>query len=334
MGIDECLDGMVAVSVDMCEEAPQARYFVNDLTGITVKKAGKAANEEVKTGYNLLIRKIEQAKRDMVADVLTNIGIKASGKAIRNNSTAGYLNRGAAIDTAAAGYKGVIFRIHSHDYVELQINNFRLWSPATVSAVQFKVIDLLTGDTLKTVTADVVTGINNVAVNYTVVCTKRDNYYALVFDSSLFNTYTTRFASDSCCPVSAYDCGAGVSVESGLWPSTGGINYNTKLSSVGSHGMSIDYSLMCSAESFVCRNAQMFASALQYKAAALVMMEMRFSTRLNGLTQMTKEGAEELGAYYNDQYREKLDAAFRGISTNSSDCFSCKPKIQVRTLIP
>lgn len=336
MSVYQCMQDLVGVSVEACDpdNSTRPRYYLNSLTGITVKTASKAANEEQITGLNLLNQKITMAIDELVADVLMSIGVTVTGKALVKNSQSGFINQGAAALGSEVGARGIIFRLTSQDYVDLQINGINYTSSAAVSGMKFKIVDLAQGVLVKEITVDVVKGVNFIPVNITIPKYGSELHLGVVYDSANSVTFQTKFSNIDCCPLAEYFCANGLYAESARWASYANTTYSNRIASLGSHGMTISYSVMCSAESFICRNAQMFGYALLYKAGTLVMQEILHSNRLNGITIMSKEGAAQLMEQYNDKYNALLTAAMSGVSTNHSLCFSCRTPISIRTTLP
>ena len=124
-------------------------------------------------------------------------------------------------------------------------------------------------------------------------------------------------------------CGGNRSYSNSFLSFTGGVTETpfTKSSFMGTgsiYGISVEYSLNCSMESFICKNSNTLALPMLYKIGELLMSEARYSELNNTFVLVNYNQNEELLERFSGLYEETLNNVFKRMTTPKGDpCFKC-----------
>ncbi len=99
-------------------------------------------------------------------------------------------------------------------------------------------------------------------------------------------------------------------------------------------GLSINYSLQCSFDEYLCSIANLIAMPIAYKAGALAMLEMKHSKRLTGAVTIYGKSHEELYNYYESEHQKMMEEVLLNMSIPNSFCFECTPRVKSVVSIP
>lgn len=341
MNVSDCLSPLVGIRGTDCDGNPlkttTANLYVNDLPGITVRLADNVSNEEQKTGVTLMTRAIDTAAQILATDIQTRLGQLMSGRTIIENGLAGYFQDNPQSLSGAAKYRGVMIRVATRDYLSLAINSISFWSETTGS-VDFLIVDGLTGEALKTVTQSVTEGeIVTIPVGESYFTRGREAYFGVVYDATGIDSRKTNLYRQrgGCadCTTEAF-LGNGTWVSSGEWTLGTDVTYASRSATTSSSGLSVDYSLDCSAESFLCSNARLFATALWYGTAVQILEEATLSKRLNAYVTVYSEDNQGQHQFFSEKYNKLVDHLLSNVNLNDSICNSCRATVRSRVRIP
>jgi hypothetical protein len=90
----------------------------------------------------------------------------------------------------------------------------------------------------------------------------------------------------------------------------------------------------CSFESLLCAHIGQLGYPLLYKAGMLIMKEMEFSKRLNGIISYNRERNAQLVEYYQQQYDAYMSRYFEQAYMPDTGCFSCRQRVRQVSRIP
>ncbi len=94
-------------------------------------------------------------------------------------------------------------------------------------------------------------------------------------------------------------------------------------------GLTGVFSMQCTYERLLCDNREYFADVWSYLLASELLVERKFSSRLN-FWKINTEETESLIKYYDQRFEEALEMAVRGITLDMSDCcIECQAPMQV-----
>jgi hypothetical protein len=331
-----CLDNVIGIDKKCTPTTPSSGLYIQDLPGITLKVANAAANEETISGIRLIEDKISFAQNALLSHLRMHFANKLNVKSIIENDTIGFYQRDLTSVALEAGkYKGIKARL-DHPNLEFFIGKIFLQLSQAVTT-DILIIDLMTGETLDTLPITTVANVpTSITVNKSYSSNRQRKSLFIGIDSEVSNTFKTIVSSNSNCS----SCGeTGYSNKyisfNGAKVSTGSqkIELNVESNS-GTNGLSLEYSLNCSVESFLCGMANQLAWPLLHKVGAELMTELIYSKRLNSIVVLDKTDHKELLAKFEAEYIASMTALIDNIKLPNDICFSCNSKVRKTTMIP
>lgn len=111
--------------------------------------------------------------------------------------------------------------------------------------------------------------------------------------------------------------------------------YAASVNQVNGGGLNVKFVIHCSIDKFICENLNIFKTALWHRIGLELMMERILSDKFNRFTTLTKERAEDLLKFYNDEYLKHADNSVKNLKIQEDNiCFECKSTVSTRTLLP
>lgn len=318
-----CLSDKIGIR-NVCE-SNEAKFFINDLEGVTLNFTD-SINDEAKNSVELLNRKKDLAEELIKNDVQNHFADKVVSTSLIESDTAGFYSQDLKTVAPIAGkHGGILLELDNYSYKELYINRLFL-NLAVDDTVDLKVIDLMTGKVIKTVSVDSVAN-EPVAVDLDLTYQSNKQKVQLFFgwdlvhtsiDGSVYNDFYGRCNS----------CQGHTYTNSYMRITSGTVSAPfTKSAFTGTgsiYGVSLEYSLNCSMHSFICRNSSVLALPMLYKVGALLMAEARYSDLNNSYVLVNYNQNEELLNRFESLYDETISNAFKRMETPKSDpCFKC-----------
>lgn len=331
-----CLNNLVGIKGG-CEDET-ASLFINDLAGINVQAADAAISSEYQSGFELLRTKRTLAIEAIRNDIRQFLSGKIKLDSLIDSDIIGYYKDNLPTYASEAGYyKGTQLRIDEASHSELFVSSVRFQSQST-GDVTVHVFDLITGKEIDTYTIECVADeVTELVVNKTYQpFNKRLNLFFAVDPTAAYES-TAYHGSSICCGALAgfYRCGGNMAYTRTAKIATSGTLINSNLESISTTaGLSLTYSLVCSAEPLICQLAGALGWPLLHRWGMEVMRELKFSKRLNSIVSLYAKDHAELLSEYEMEYSKSMDNLFRNIRMPNDRCYRCEPKTRATTLIP
>jgi hypothetical protein len=102
----------------------------------------------------------------------------------------------------------------------------------------------------------------------------------------------------------------------------------------GTFGMSMNYSLNCSLDSFICNMGDQLAWSILYKAGSELMKELKHSKRLNSIINIYSGSNAELEEDFNAEFEASIKEIMENTVPPNDFCFRCKPRTSWQVVIP
>jgi hypothetical protein len=330
-----CLDNLIGINNACSAVAPTSGRYIQDLPGITIKIADAAVTEEGVSGETLIKRKIKSSQDYIVNDIKTFLNGKFNFSSLLENKVAGFYKKDQSFSSIEAGkLKGFKIEVDRGDYLQLNIHRIGIKLTSTIDTYVF-VYDLYSGNLLDTVPFSSVSGeivYVNLNKNYQ---TERQNLSLFIcYDSSLSGAYNST-AYDSGAPCRS--CGGRKyysNVQSGyINVSDQKIGPNFNVSST-SNGLTVDYSVSCSLEPFICSLSSLLSYALLFRVGADLMMELKCSRRLNSIVTIDASTNEVMYDYFQTEYEKAMRNITSGMRIPDDICFKCDSRVRKQIQIP
>jgi hypothetical protein len=294
-----CLDNIIGIDKKCSPDTPSSGLYLQNLPGVTVKLADVAADEETASGVDLINEKITYAKDQILQDVREYLLPHMKVNSVIESETVGYYHDNLESVAADVGYrKGIQIKIDHYPYLEFYINSIKLQS-ASSGATSIYIYNLTTGKLLDTIA---ITTVADVPTEVIVQKAYKTDSYA-VFNNIMISS-------------------GGAFIES------------NKRSTTYTSGLSVNYSINCSIENFVCNMSNLFAWPILQKTGAELMRELMFSRRLNSIIIIDKAKNEQMREEFDAEYVKSMDRILKNISIPDDVCFKCKQRVKNVVRVP
>jgi hypothetical protein len=331
-----CLDNLIGIHRSCNEETPSSGLYIQDLSGITLSVANAGIGNETISGLKLIEDKISFSQNAILAALRMQLANKIRVNSIINNDTVGFYKENLTVVNLEAGkLKGIVVKANQYPYLEFYLSTIYLKLASAVTTNVY-VYNLMTNTLLDTIAVTTVVGVPvAVTVNKAYQTNKQKLQLFICVDSSEANTYETNMGTQNCssCASGGYS-NRYISFSSGqIGTADQKIDQNIS-SNTGTNGLSINYSLNCSLEPFLCNMGNQIAWSLLHKVGAEIMDELISSRRLNSIVTIDKATNEALREKYNNEYMASMSALLANIQLPNDICFNCNSKIRKAIAIP
>jgi hypothetical protein len=338
--MSNCWDNVIGIR-GLCDAStpPISGLYINDLTGISLADLDSGVNEEDKTAYTLIQRKIDQAANMLKAESLAYLQSRWNYTTSSWTGDLGFYAESVLPLSASAVWRGIGMRYRQVDYIGVTISSVSLLLPVS-GTIPVQVVDLRTGVTLDTFN---VTAVANSVSRLVVTKTYQSNgqmlNLAVLYDATSVASFQTSLYPTYGCSSCGRSGGAygwnDNMLERAIEISTAGQRIESNIAG-GSFtgGLSVQYQVTCSFESLLCAHVTQLGYPLLYKTGMLLLKEMEFSKRLNGVIVFNRDMNQELSNYYQAQYDQYMQRYFEQANLPEGGCFACRQRVRQASRIP
>lgn len=331
-----CLNNLIGIDKTCATDTPESGMYIQNLPGITLKIADAAVSEEGISGELLIRKKIEHSQDCIVNDLRTFLKDRFNILSVIEENTIGYYKQDQSTTALEAGkLKGFRIQLRERPYLQFNLHRIGLKLAATVSTSVY-VYDLQNNLLLDTIAVSGVAGeIVYVNINKKYLTNRQYLSLFICIDASVAGVYNSTAHEGS--GANCRSCRRGSSltyIQSGYISSASSkTDANFNGSSTG-NGLTIDYSINCSIDNFVCNLSQLLAWPLLFKTGAELMLELKYSRRLNSIVSLDSGTNESMLAYFNEQYEKAMNDLCNNLRLPEDICFKCDRKIKRVSQIP
>ncbi len=336
----DCLDNLIGIGRREGSTSESGLYLED--IGITVEDANAINDQRFVSGNALLSNVISFTQIEFENDFKTQLRDTQSQRkvfaasSVLGNGVAGYYKDNLPTLAAdATKYRGITTRITQYPYISFHIGEVSLFTQATGS-IDVLIYDVLENKLLDTIAVTTVAGeVSSEVVNKTYYSKKQILQIAFLYDASnaayesdLSKTVGCRtcnkYYSDGFCQFQAVEFEqANPIIRSNIQSPTG-----------GTAGLSVQYSLNCDIEPFICSIKNQLANAFLYKCGVNFMREWINSHRINATNKISLETLDERQQYYMGQYSDLMNNLISGIDIPNDRCFKCSPSVKLVATLP
>ncbi len=332
-----CFDNIIGIHNLCTPVTPTSGFYIQDLRGINLSVANAATDNETMSGVKLIQEKITFSQNAILAHLRTHLADKLQINSIIQNDTVGYYRDNlTSIPLEVGKLKGIKVRCDQYPYLEFSPTKIYLKLAQSITTNIF-VYDLTTDTLLDTIEITTVANVPTaVLVNKSYFTNKQRLHLFIGIDAGVSNTFETNTTRMSSC----YSCNGGVysnryiSFQGAMIDSSAQkLDINT-VGNNGTNGLSIEYSLNCSLEPFLCNMGNQIAWSLLHKVGSELMKELTASRRLNSIINIDKGTNELLQKEYEEEYMASMSALLNNMKVPNDICFNCNSKIRKAVAIP
>lgn len=334
-----CLVGYVGLR-GCNTETPPSGFYINSLAGATLNSFESLTPNEQLTLANLWRNIQERAALAFENEFRSAIRGLVRLASVIDSGTVGYYRKplqSIAADNALL--RGVLLRVSENsDYTELKISTIRFYSDSAVAGMEFFVYDAYDGSLLDTFTQDITVGVNVVYVKKTYLWQPKQTQLFICYDAGLAGTVRTTLGTQDAycgCNESCNECGCADSYATGgyIAKTEPIIDYDSITKTSEFYGISIDYSINCSLNKFICDHLEVFTDAWVKLLGAELMKERLISERFNSFTLTNQVEAEKFRVEYMSEFKESMKNAVYSIDFSCECCFSDDSVVQTRRIL-
>jgi hypothetical protein len=291
---------------------PESILFVNDIPGITLKSASQIANEEVRSGYNLLNEKINLATKKVFNNfsgiISENFTFNTFLEAVEINEFSEEVNSPSNTERGLS-----LTRWHS-EMARIYIEQVYI----RVAESGIAILKIVDGDITKTYSVSLLANVNNV-VSIRYKCESRN--VKITFNQTNFSSYKCKQLNvNSCLP-----CGKNQS--NGINKTMIVKGWDGSNETQTCFGLGVLANVQCFEENIICQLLPRMAFMMWYQAGIEILNEKIASERINAVTVFTKDQAkitlEELKKELKIEEKNFAKNINHFLKTTLGECVAC-----------
>ncbi len=334
----DCLTNLIGIDGSCNDNTPTSGLNITDLTGISLKGADAAIDETFVSGKELIQKKIQLAKNAVLNRLRSHLALNVEALSNVENDTIGHYQDNLTAEASQAGfYRGIRVRVDRWPNLEFYVNTISLQLNAAVTT-DILVFDMITGLQVASIPiTTTVNGITTVEVNRSFITNKQKLHLLFVIDAGVASSFDTnihrsfRRSCVHCCAdwnsQFAWFQGARIAIADPKIE-------NNLTGTDGTFGMSMNYSLNCSLDSFICNMGNQLAWPILYKAGSELMKELKHSRRLNSIINIYSSSNTELEEEFNEEFELSIKEIMENTVPPNDFCFRCRPRTSWKVVIP
>lgn len=330
-----CFDNLIGVK-ELCTSDPDSGLYINDLPYLDLQVLDAIRNSDF-YGKAFFDNKIRYAGKMLVNTINSHLRPQYINRTILEKQTVGYYDAQQPFIAAQANYTGLEIRIEGRANLELSISKIKLFTTFT-GTIPVKVFNLVTGQLLDTFNLTVAANtISELAVYKKYYTENQRMYLAFLYDATAVSGYQSNVLQGSGLDCFDYcECGGiNTAFVRGITAPIEANIVREEVNGVGNTaGMSVDYTVSCSMESYVCSLRAELAFAFLHLVGSLICEEALNSKRLNSITTVDRDKLERCRDNCAQIYNDSLQQLFQNMTLPNDGCFKCNAPVQRKTLIP
>lgn len=332
-----CFSDIIGIR-SACDTVPgTSGLFIEDI-GITTEYCDSIINSNYRNGLELIKDKIEFASKIVKGTINNEFASKIITRSFVESRTLGQAQDSLQMKLGITGNLGGIAKTikNSNSYFELFVTSVSLQINFTGEKDVF-VYDLISGQLLDTVKVTCVANkISTAVVNKTYASDKRKLDLIFVYDTTGVESNNTILYL-GCGHCSGYKYSDNYLTAAPVYLESTSAKIRSSLTgSNHTFGMSINYSIRCGTDKWLCELSNQMALPLLYKTGELIMeYAINYSERTNSETNVDAERNQTRKDTYASEYNKALNATIRKINIPKGDpCFICNDYVKNVTILP
>lgn len=331
-----CFENIIGIKTSCTTAVSTSGFFIED-TGITSKECDQYTNEEYASGEALIRNKIEFASAIIKANVSNYFAQYINAKSLIDSQTLGTTQDNLVSKVGITNnLGGVNLTLNNTDsFYNVVVNSISLQLDYT-GDVDVLVYNLITGELLDTIAVSCVANkIVTTLVNKVYASSQQKLDLVFCYNTTGKDSIYTILSGCSTCTGNIYSNVYITSAPVYLGAS------DTKIKSSlvqGTHtfGLSLNYSIQCSTDKWLCQIANLMALPILYKASAEIMTYATLLTKRNtSNANIDYERNKERMALYESKFAEAMDATLKKITMPKNDrCFLCNDDFRTSIILP
>ncbi len=329
-----CLSELIGIKKACTDIEPLTGLYINDLPGMSLKLADSAANSEKVNGIKLIQDRIAFAEKYLSNDIRNFMQDRFVINSILEQATVGIYKEDNNIIASSNKLRGIKIIVREDPYLNINISRIGLRLNTAVDT-DVLIYDLYKNELLYTIPISAVADqITYIDVNKKIPTNKQRRALFICIDANVSDQYDASLYNSS---VGCMSCNQSQYLS---YPTSGTLDIalsKTESNFVAANstgGLTIDYTIECDLDNYICSLDTTLAWPLLYKTGHLIMQELEHSDQLNTIVMINSGKNKELAEYYDAEYIKSLNQITQNIKTPKDICFQCAPKIRKVVQIP
>lgn len=336
-----CLDNLVGIKSICITSESSSGLYIEDI-GITANECDSYINSEYASGEKLIRDKIAFAGTLVSKLVNNHFASYINAKTLIDSNTLGFFQDNLDLVSGITNnYGGINLRVNNNNsYLSVFVNSISIQLDYT-GDVDLKVIDLNTGSIIDTITIASVAGeVNTKFVNKTYESNRQKLDLIFVYDTTGIDSNTTLLRSPldgSCTNCTGYGYSNYYIWSAPIYIPIASTTIRNNLTA-GQHtfGVSLNYSIQCSTNNWLCEIANLMSLPILYKAGEEIMnYAVYYSKRQTSNVNIDAELNKERLIAYQNKFNESIEATLKKINLPKGDiCFKCEEYMKSAIILP
>ncbi len=331
-----CFDNLIGI--EYCEsESPTSGKYLKD-GGVSLNELNMIAGQDYKDGVEFGEGKIDFATQLITQDIFNHFGSKYKAVSLVDNGRIGFVSENMVSKDGANELRGLELKLHNtSDFIHVYIKSVELFTDYTGN-ISVYIYDTFQNKILDTFTlASVADTVSSVDVNKYYGSSQKRLGLAILYNANGIGSYQTTVVNGGCnkCQQNNYtSCNQFIKAR-GVYKD-GSQVIESNLKGLGhTSGMSIQYTVECDHEAWICLHKKALAIPIIYKASAEILNYAMFQTERTNYETMDKDQLKERRDFYELQYREYMDKLLQNMNVpNDNTCFICTQRLVSRQQMP
>lgn len=333
-----CFDNLIAIKSTCNGVTGSSGLFIEDI-GITASEASYYINDEYTNGAALITDKIRFATDIVRKTISSHFASHIISKSLIESQLLGHYQDSLQLKAGSAATLGGI---------SLTLNNYNSYYNVFVNAISLQVnvtqdinvlvYDLVSGALLDTITVSAVANtIVTKTVNKTYSSPKRKLDLIFVYDTDGISSNTTLLSTTGCTHCTGYTYSNTYVSSNAIYLADSSAKIRSSLSTTThTYGLSVNYSIQCSIENWLCEMANQMALPILYKTGEEIMTyATMYSKRQTSSVNIDAEQNEKRRLAYQSAYMDALEATIKKINLPKYDpCFKCNEAVRSVVILP
>lgn len=333
-----CFDSLIGIKSKCTTSTGSSDFFIEDI-GITADYCGQYINSEYSSGIEFIESKIALATQLVRKTIQNNFSEHIISKSVIDSQLLGHYQDSLQLKSGIASTLGGISLTLTNyqSYFNVFVNTISI-QISTTQTIPVFVYDLISGTLLDTINIDAVANtITTKVVNKTYSSPKRKLDLIFVYDTEGIYSNTTSLRYDGCAKCSGYTYSNSYINSTPIYMTESDAKIRSSLTTTShTFGLSVNYSVQCSVENWLCEMANLMALPILYKTGMEIMQyALYYSNRQNTGVNVHAERNQNALNFFTEKYNESLEMTIKKINIPKGDiCFKCNEYVKSAVILP
>ena len=333
-----CFDNIIGIKTGCSIIEGSSALYIENL-GITCQEADSYINDDYENGQALIEDKIAFATTTVKKTITNNFSGAINTRQFLKSETLGHYQDNLQLQSLSAGnYGGINWSLNNtSSYLDGFFNSISLQVDHTGDIDVF-VYNLITGKLIDTITIPCIAGeISTKIINKTYSSDRERLDLIFVYDTSAIQSYKCTYDYAGCGSCSGfrysnyYVSSTPILIDQGVQKIRSNITSQSH-----TYGLSLNYTVQCNFESWLCNVSNLLAMPILYLAGEEIMnYAILSSNRNNSDSNIDYERNEKRRDFFSQKHLENMGATMNNLVLPKNDtCFICNEPVRSRVILP